>query len=176
LRFEIENGRATRAYPPGGIMALERLGFWDRAGVLLLLTFLTFVASAATIQGVFRRMRRDERQTTVQARASLMQTTQAVLWILSIGLFIVWALGANDFAAVVYSWPGLVLVLASASALVAALLSLVTLPLLAFVWRGGRRVESWTGLRKMRFTLTALIFVAFGVTLFMWGALEPWSG
>jgi hypothetical protein len=176
LTFEVRNGQAARAYLPGGIMALERIGFWNRSIVLILLTVLVFIASAATIQGVVGRLRRDERQTTVQARASLMQTTEAVLWIASIAGFIVWASGANDFAAVVYNWPGLTLVLASASALVATLLSIATLPLLAFVWRGGRRVESWSAARKLRFTFTALLYVAFGAVLFTWGALQPWSG
>jgi hypothetical protein len=36
-------------------------------------------------------------------------------------------------------------------------------------------VESWTGWRKLRFSVTALVFLAFGVVLGLWGALEPWS-
>ena len=43
-------------------------------------------------------------------------------------------------------------------------------------WRGGRRVDSWTPGRKLRFTITALIFTAFSVDLAYWGALTPWSG
>jgi hypothetical protein len=47
--------------------------------------------------------------------------------------------------------------------------------MLPVVWRGGRRVESWTSWRKLRFSLTALIFLGFAVILLVWGALQPWS-
>jgi hypothetical protein len=44
------------------------------------------------------------------------------------------------------------------------------------IWRGGRRVDSWTPFRKAFFTLTVLIYTAFSVDLALWGALSPWSG
>ncbi len=47
--------------------------------------------------------------------------------------------------------------------------------LLPLVWRGGRRVDSWTLGRKLRFTATALIFAAFSVVLAIWGAIYPWA-
>ena len=72
-------------------------------------------------------------------------------------------------------WPGPWVVIASSSAVVASLCSLGQTLLLPAVWRGGRRVESWTSWRKLRFTVTALVFLAFGVLLMLWGALEPWS-
>ena len=53
------------------------------------------------------------------------------------------------------------------------ILALIMLPV---IWRGGRRVDSWTPGRKLRFTLTALIFTAFSLDLAYWGALTPWSG
>jgi hypothetical protein len=43
------------------------------------------------------------------------------------------------------------------------------------VWRGGRRLDSWSAGRKLRFTFTTLVFVGFCVVLGLWGALEPWS-
>jgi hypothetical protein len=52
----------------------------------------------------------------------------------------------------------------------------MTLIMLPVIWRGGRRVDSWTGGRKLRFTLTVLIFSAFALDLAYWGALMPWSG
>jgi len=87
----------------------------------------------------------------------------------------VWALRSGDVAKVMYDWPGLTLVLASTCALAASLLSLSTMLLLPLIWRGGRRVDSWTGWRKIRFTLMAATFTAYGVLLASWGALEPWS-
>jgi hypothetical protein len=59
---------------------------------------------------------------------------------------------------------------------VAALLTLLVLIMTPVVWRGGRRLDSWTIGRKFRFTATTLIFVAFSFQLLMWGALAPWSG
>jgi hypothetical protein len=44
------------------------------------------------------------------------------------------------------------------------------------IWRGGRRLDSWTIGRKLRFTMTTLIFTAFSAQLLLWGALAPWSG
>ena len=58
---------------------------------------------------------------------------------------------------------------------VAAALTLVTIAALPAVWQGGRRVDSWTSVRKVFFTLTVAIYTAFAVLLAMNGALEPWS-
>ena len=66
--------------------------------------------------------------------------------------------------------------IASSCAMVAALCSLAQVLMLPSVWQGGRRVDSWTSWRKLRFSLTSLIFLAFGVILLLWGALQPWSG
>ena len=137
---------------------------------------MTIVASLAVLIGLAFRSRRDFRQTTVQARASLLQTTQAVLWLIALGSFGAWFAGTGDPANVVYNWPGAWLVLASACALVAAVLTAITVIMLPVIWRGGRRVDSWTPGRKIRFTLTVVIFTAFAVDLGYWGALSPWSG
>ena len=64
---------------------------------------------------------------------------------------------------------------ASACALVAALMSVLTLGALPMVWRGGRRVDSWTAGRKVAFTFTALLFVLLSVLLGLWGYLLPSS-
>ena len=105
----------------------------------------------------------------------MIQTIQAVLWLLAVGLFISWAAGSSDVARVLYTWPGVRLILASACALVAALLTIVTLAALPAVWRGGRRLDSWSAQRKAAFTATTLIYAALAIVLFHWGALTPWS-
>ena len=86
-----------------------------------------------------------------------------------------WVSGAGDTAKVVYTWPGVRLILASACALVASALTLATLASLISIWRGGRRLDSWPVLRKVGFTATTLIYAAFATVLFHWGALTPWS-
>lgn len=176
LVFDVRDGKARRFFGPDGAAAFERRG--DAAGprLLALLAGLAAIASLAVLIGLAFRSSRDFRQTTVQARASLMQTTQSVLWLVAFGSFAAWFAGTGDPANVVYSWPGPWLVIASACALVASVLTGITLIMLPVIWRGGRRVDSWTPGRKLRFTITALIFTAFAVDLGYWGALTPWSG
>ena len=176
LVFDIKDGQAVRAFPPSGGWALERRGSLAGPGLLSLLAGLTVAASLATLTGAAFRNRRDFRQTTVQARASLLQNTQALLWLLALGGFVLWLSGTGDPANVVYNWPGPWIVLASACALLAAVLTAVTLLMAPVIWRGGRRVDSWTPGRKLRFTITALVFAAFSLNLAYWGALTPWSG
>ncbi|MFO1013538.1 MAG: hypothetical protein U1E50_07220 [Caulobacteraceae bacterium] len=172
----LQNGRAQRIFLPGGAVVLERVGFGHDPNILAFMTVMAVVAALGTLIGLFFRNRRDTRETTTQARASLIQTIQAILWLLAIGGLALFAAGASDQAEVVFSWPAPSIFIASACALVAAVLTLVTLGMAPFVWRGGRRVDSWTLGRKARFTFTALVYLSFSIVLMIWGALEPWSG
>ncbi len=176
LVFQVEGGRAVRFFSPWGYSAFERRGDFAGPGLLSLLAALTAIASIATLIGLAMRDRRDFRETNIQGRASLLQTTQSILWLLGLFGFAVWASGTGDAANVVFNWPGGWMVLASACCLVAAVLTLITVMMLPVIWRGGRRVDSWTIGRKLRFTATAAIFVLFAVDLGYWGALFPWSG
>ncbi|MBV9510654.1 MAG: beta-lactamase family protein, partial [Caulobacteraceae bacterium] len=175
LVFDFANGRASRFYAPSGTTVYDRVGPLHRPGVLAALAALVAVASAATLFGAFARDRRESRQTPAQARASLMQTTIAVLWLLCIAAFAGWAIQARDAAVLMFDWPGPLLLIASACAFVAAVLTVLTLIAGPAVWRGGRRLDSWNAWRKLRFTFTSLAFAAFAVALSTWGALEPWS-
>ena len=91
-------------------------------------------------------------------------------------LFGLWAAGTSDVANVMYGWPSAALIIASACVLVAAVLALLSLIMLPAIWRGGRRVDSWSALRKASFTFTVLVYTAFSVLLGLWGALTPWNG
>ncbi|MBU2135433.1 MAG: serine hydrolase, partial [Alphaproteobacteria bacterium] len=150
-------------------------GLWSRPTVLAWLAGLSAVAAISTLVGLALRNRRDLRQTQIQSQASLVQTIQAVLWLLALGLFATWIMGASDTAQVVYAWPGARLILASACALVASVLTIVTLAALLSIWRGGRRLDSWPVMRKVAFSATTLLYAAFAIVLFHWGALTPWS-
>jgi hypothetical protein len=86
------------------------------------------------------------------------------------------AKATSDTAWVMYNWPGALVILASACALVASALTIVTVVALPAVWSGGRRVDSWSYLRKVSFTVTVAIYLAFSLLLATWGALSPWSG
>ena len=176
LAFQMRGGQARRFFSPRGEAAFDRVPLWRRTIVLVLLTIVTALASIGSLVGLISRARRDIRESQGQARAGAIQITQALLWLAAMGLFGVWASGGRDAAQAVYDWPGVPLILASSCALMAGVLAVLTLLLLPTIWQGGRRVDSWTGGRKARFTLTAVIFLAYAVMLGSMGALEPWSG
>ncbi len=175
LVFVIENGRAVRYFASNGLSTFERVGPFNWISTLIALTVAALIASLATLIGLFTRDHRELRQTSIQRQASLMQTTQSILWLTAAGLFAAWGQSASDIVKIFYSWPSPPVIIASACALVAAILSVATLLILPIVWRGGRRVDSWTPWRKLRFSVTTVIFTAFSLLLAYWGALFPWS-
>lgn len=175
LVFQREEGHVVRFFSPTGAAAFERVGFPYAPGLLKTFAALTALAAIATLIGVFTRDRRESRQTPTQARASLLQTIQAVLWLTALTGVGIFAAGASDVAKVFFGWPSGWLLTASACAFVATLLTIATLAMAPVVWRGGRRVDSWTSLRKLGFTCTTLIFLSFALILAAWGFLEFWN-
>jgi CubicO group peptidase (beta-lactamase class C family) len=176
VAFDVANGTARAFHVANGTQVFERAPFWREPTTLALLTGLTAYAALATLMGVGFRNRREFRENQIQTRASLVQNIQAVLWLISLGLFGLWVSKSGDEAAVMYRWPGVLMITASACALVAAGLTATTFLALPAIWRGGRRVDSWSHLRKAFFTLTVVIYAAFSTDLALWGALSPWSG
>lgn len=176
LAFRMVEGRAVSFRPATNSESLERAGFWNRPGTLALLASLTLAAAVATLAGSALRNRRELRQNQVQAQAGLVQNTQAILWLTALGGFALWARGANDPQAMMYNWPGPWAITASTCALVASALTLFTIASLPAVWQGGRRVDSWSSLRKTAFTATVAIYAALGLVLALNGGLSPWSG
>ena len=71
-----------------------------------------------------------------------------------------------------FGWPSPWLIAASSFGLAAALVSGLAFLLTPLTWGGGEK--TWTVGRRLRFTLTSLIFAAFGLQLALWGALAPW--
>lgn len=175
LVFDTNGDRPSRFYAARSATAYERIGFFHSVGLLTLTTGIAGLACIATLLGVMFRNRREARQTPVQARASQMQTMQAVLWLISATCIGVFSSKASDTTAAFFGWPSGWLLSGSACALVAAALGLLTLGVLPMVWRGGRRVDSWSSGRKVAFTFTALLLVFMSVLLGLWGYLLPWS-
>ncbi len=175
VAFDLADGQAHAFHVGNGTMAMERAGMWSQPRTLATLAAIAGVGALATLAGVIVRNRREFRENQIQSRASLVQNIQAVLWLLAIGLFALWASKTGDEADVMYHWPGVLVITASACALVAAALTILTILALPAVWRGGRRVDSWTPLRKAAFTVTTLIYIAFSIDLGLWGALSLWS-
>jgi CubicO group peptidase (beta-lactamase class C family) len=176
IAFDMADGGARAFHVASGTQVFERAPVWRQPQTLAILAALTAAATLATFAGVVVRNRREFRENQVQSRASLVQNIQAVLWLLAMALFGLWAAKTGDIAQVMYRWPGVLVITASACALVAAGLTVTTLIALPAVWRGGRRVDSWTHLRKAFFSVTVLIYAAFSIELALWGALSPWSG
>lgn len=175
LAFDANGDRPSRFYAARGFATYERIGPMRSASLLTAVIALAGLASLATVLGAIVRNRREARQTPVQARASQMQTAQAVLWLISAACMGVFAARASDQTAAFFGWPSGWLLSGSACALVAALLAILTLGALPMVWRGGRRVDSWNAGRKLAFTFTSLLFVFLSVLLGLWGYLLPWS-
>jgi hypothetical protein len=175
LVFQREDGQVTRFFSPQGTAAFERIGFPHAPGLLKTLGVLTALAAIATLIGLATRDRRESRQTPTQALASLMQTIQALLWLIALAGVGMFASGAGDVAKVFYGWPSGWLLTASACAVVATILTIATLAMAPVIWRGGRRVDSWTALRKLAYTCTNLVFLAFALVLASWGFLEFWN-
>jgi CubicO group peptidase (beta-lactamase class C family) len=176
LVFETAGGRGSRFYASPGFSAFERITFPMGAGLLIWIVALSAFAAIATVAGVFMRDRRETRQTPTQTRANLLQTTQATLWLIALCCVGVFAANSGDIAWVFFGWPSGWLVTASACALVASVLTVVTLVMAPVVWRGGRRVDSWTTLRKLAFTCTTLLYAVLGVLLMLWNFLLPVKG
>jgi CubicO group peptidase (beta-lactamase class C family) len=176
LDFNVQGGRSAGFLTSSNFGTFQRSDGWRQPGALLTLAVLTALAAAGTVGGVLLRNRREFRETSIQGRLSQIQNTQAALWLTAMALFLLWTSKSGDAAALMYGWPGPLLILASACALVAAALTVAALVALPAVWRGGRRVDSWSPLRKLGFSATVLVYAAFSVVLYSWGALSPWSG
>jgi CubicO group peptidase (beta-lactamase class C family) len=167
--------RPTVFFSPSGQAAYERPALTDRPELLLALAALTIVLSLVALAEFPVRLQQSFRESQGQRRAAVVQTVQSALWLAAAALTAVAAWQGRDPAALMYDWPGVPLVTASSCALVASALLLPILLLMPPVWRGGRRLESWSVGRKLAFTLTSLVFLAFAVVLGLSGALQPWS-
>jgi len=118
---------------------------------------------------------RSQLQAVGDTLASLLQPTQAGLWLTGLACTGLFAAGSADIAKVFFGWPSGWLLTASACAFVCTLMTVATLIMAPWIWRGGRRVDSWNGLRKFSYTCTALIFGSFAMILAAWGFLEFWN-
>ncbi len=104
----------------------------------------------------------------------MLQLTQAALWTLSLLSFAMLAPKGGDPAEFVYGWPHLELTIFSTCALLASLLSALSAILMPLLWRAAPS-PMWSRRRKVTFTLTTLISVAFAIVLALWDALVPWA-
>lgn len=175
LVFQREGREFRSLVTSDNVQTFERVPFWSRPEMLVLTGGATGLAALASLWAALFRNRREFRQTPIQARAGVLLALQSALWLMAIGLALFWSV-ASDPGDLIWNWPGLIPLAASACALVAATLSGVSLILLPLVLRSGRRLDSWTPRRRAGFALTAVISITFSVLLAMWGGLSPWAG
>jgi len=133
------------------------------------------LAAILTLAFAIFRSRRDFRQTHIQARAGLLQGLQSILWLSAIALAAAWGAVTRE-SDLIFDWPGLLLLAASACALVATFLTVACAALLPLVLRSGRRVDSWSALRRAGFTATVVVSLVLSLLLGLWGGLSPWAG
>lgn len=177
LVFRLDDaGRAHALVGSAGSVTYERRGALDNPLLMAGLAGAALICALAVVGGLFFRFSANARQSMVQSRAALSQTLQSVLWLIAMGCFGAWALaGSAKIERLLLDWPGGLVITASACALVAGILGVGNLVLLPLVWKGGRRVDSWSVGRKLRFTLTTLIFASLTVLIGLWGGLTPWA-
>lgn len=176
LRFLLDRSGGGRAFlDPGGSWGAERVDWLHRPAVLAAAALAAELAALLTVAGLFVRDAREYRQSAGQLTASRLQSLAAVLWLLALSAFTVFAFTGVRAGALQRDWPNPWLVGASGAALAAGLLTAAQLAQLPGALRSERRVQGWSGWRKLRHTATVLAFAAFTFVLLGWGALEPWS-
>lgn len=175
LVFAISDGRARAIVTALNTQVFERTAIWDRPTTMLYMTVLAGLSAAATLFGGLVRNRRDFRETSIQSRAGLIQGLQAILWLAAIGFFLIWVAKTGDVANIMFGWPGALILLSSACAVVATGFTLISALMAPSVLRGGRRVDSWTAVRKTGYLATVVIHSLFAILLYLWGALTPWA-
>jgi hypothetical protein len=156
-------------------LALERVGRLFEPPTLLLFAGLGLVASFAVIVTAFVRRGRALPRTRPQHIAGCLQTSTALAWLTSASAFGAFAASMGDQANLLYNWPPPSILVFSAASLLASLLAATTLLLLPRVWRGAPNGVGWAWWRKLRFTVTTLVFMTLGSLLGLWGALQPWN-
>jgi hypothetical protein len=176
LVFEMEDGRAVRWHSPSGAASYDRQSWLQSPTALSLLGNLVLLASLLALGGAVLRLRRGgHRSSGAQVRSSALEVAASLLWVVTAVGFTGFALSAGDSANVLYNWPGPWLVGASTAALLASLATAGLVVMLLPAWRSETR-GGWTLGRRIRHTITVLLFGANAALLASWGALEPWSG
>lgn len=173
--FIMEGGRTTRIMTSLNTQVYEPTPFWAGRGLLAAAAAGAGLAALLTLAFALFRNRRDFRQTHIQALAGVLQGLQSILWLSAIVLAVAWGAMTQE-RDLIFDWPGLLPLAASACALVATFLTVTSVALLPLVLRSGRRLDSWSPLRRAGFTATVLVSLVFSLLLGLWGGLSPWAG
>jgi CubicO group peptidase (beta-lactamase class C family) len=171
--FDFDHGRPVRWRTALNAMQWERVSLVDHPMTLAAAVGLGLLAAIAVIVGLCTRARPCP-ETPGQTLASRVQTLAAAAWLASAVCFGLWATNGMDLMVLALQWPGPFMTAFSWLGVVAAVLSLAGAPLLVPVWSGhGER--SWGLWRRLRYSMTAFIFLGLAAVLAARGALQPWT-
>ena len=169
------DGRAKAYVLGSGGGSAERVGGVHERGVLVFWAAAALFTVLASFAGLFTRDRLEARETRSQITANVTQLATCAVWCVAFVAFYIFAKNGLSTADLMFGWPSRWLILASWTALIAGLLSLLMVTQLPGVWREERRIHGWSIGRKLRHTGAVAVFLAFTGVLAAWGALEPWS-
>jgi CubicO group peptidase (beta-lactamase class C family) len=172
IAFEREGGRAARAAVVP--IAFERVSALYASSTFSVIGGLAVLTAVAVALGAALRLRRPMPATRAQRLAGRLQVAAALALLGAAAAMAAFGAQASDVANIFYDWPGALVVLASALALLGAVLTGANALLLPVVWRGHAAQPQWPVWRKIRFTAALAVFAACAILLAAWGALEPW--
>jgi CubicO group peptidase (beta-lactamase class C family) len=170
LTFSFQDGKPYRWRTTINANENVRANLWRRPEPFMAVTGLALLAAVATLVGLFVR-RRSLAKTPWQGLAGVVQAAAAVAWITSVAGLAKWISGADDNYSLLMNWPEPSIVAFVWGGALAAVLSAAGVILLIPVWRG----QGWGPWRKVRFSMTSVLFGALALTLFLRGALDVWS-
>lgn len=174
IAFEPPEGKAEHIVTVA--MGLERAGPLDTMQALLLPGILTVIIAVTVLGSLVLRRGHPPPHSVRQLSASQARAWAALFWLVAAVSFLWLGLRATRNPEIVlYTWPTPSIVVFSSSALLASALSVVCILMLPGVWRSAGRAPQWGAWRKLRYTVSALVFVALALVLGRWGALQPWD-
>ena len=127
-----------------------------------------------TLMGFRLRVRRHLPELPAQRHATRVQGAAAVSWLVAgAGLAVFGTAVGSDESVLFAGWPPVPLLVFSAAALLGAVLALLMIALMPGVWREGD--AGWSTGRRVRYSITTVVFAWFSGLLAWWGALQPWQ-
>jgi CubicO group peptidase (beta-lactamase class C family) len=173
VSFDLKDGKPVRWRTAGNSSQWERVSFWDHPMTIMVAVGLAVLAAIAVIVGCFTRVRPCP-ETAGQKLASRLQTAAAAIWLTSLIAFGIWAMDGMDLMVLALQWPGPFMTAFSWLTVLGAILSAAGLIFLAPVW-GGHGERSWGLWRRLRYSMTAVIFLSLAAVLAARGAMQPWT-
>lgn len=154
-----------------GMSVMERASAVYSPGTMALAAVLVLVAAGGTVIRAILRRRQAPVSTRSQKLSALGGLVAAGLWLASCLCFALWGASAGSRETLVYGFPGPFLTGASLMALNATIIAALSVVALPLVWKGA----GWARWRKLRHSVSMLLFLSFGALVGAWGGLSSWA-